>query len=282
MIRAPLALRFQGVTDGVGDRLVLARIPDEDIVWHGVSRELEASWPPPAVIRRNAFRHPGPRLVWSLKRGREPCSIRRSWMPCAPPSRAARAAISLIPISRRPPPSPLKTRIADKTPYSGSPACSMRPTAPRRPTSDFAGLEIALVGGPMDLGVTNRPGARFGPRAARAVERSALTITLGPRPARRMPGGRIGDSPCAHATAWILLHRGYLRVLSGSKAAGVRPLSVGGDHSITYPILKALGCDGPVGLVHFEAHCDTGGEFDAPNSITAAHFARRCSMRARP
>ncbi|HXV01545.1 MAG TPA: arginase family protein, partial [Caulobacteraceae bacterium] len=48
----------------------------------------------------------------------------------------------------------------------------------------------------------------------------------------------------------------------GLKAAGVRPLSVGGDHSITYPILKALGADGPVGLVHFDAHCDTGGEFD--------------------
>jgi guanidinopropionase len=46
------------------------------------------------------------------------------------------------------------------------------------------------------------------------------------------------------------------------RAAGVRPLSVGGDHSVTYPILKALGHDRPVGLVHIDAHCDTMGEID--------------------
>jgi agmatinase len=45
-------------------------------------------------------------------------------------------------------------------------------------------------------------------------------------------------------------------------SVGVRPLSVGGDHSITYPILKALGQDRPVGLVHIDAHCDTMGEID--------------------
>ena len=42
----------------------------------------------------------------------------------------------------------------------------------------------------------------------------------------------------------------------------MRPLSVGGDHSITYPILKSLGAERPVGLVHIDAHCDTMGEFD--------------------
>jgi len=49
---------------------------------------------------------------------------------------------------------------------------------------------------------------------------------------------------------------------SGLRAAGVRPLSVGGDHSVTYPILKALGADEPLGCVHIDAHCDTGGEYD--------------------
>ena len=43
------------------------------------------------------------------------------------------------------------------------------------------------------------------------------------------------------------------------RAAGVLPLSVGGDHSITYPILQALGRDRPLGLVHIDAHCDTSG-----------------------
>jgi len=46
------------------------------------------------------------------------------------------------------------------------------------------------------------------------------------------------------------------------RTQGVRPLSVGGDHSITYPILKALGKDAPVGLVHIDAHCDTMGAYD--------------------
>jgi agmatinase len=43
---------------------------------------------------------------------------------------------------------------------------------------------------------------------------------------------------------------------------GARPLAVGGDHSVTYPILKALGKDRPVGLVHIDAHCDTMGAYD--------------------
>jgi len=42
----------------------------------------------------------------------------------------------------------------------------------------------------------------------------------------------------------------------------VLPLTVGGDHSITYPIMKALGAKRPLGMVHIDAHCDTGGEFD--------------------
>ena len=46
------------------------------------------------------------------------------------------------------------------------------------------------------------------------------------------------------------------------KARGIRALSVGGDHSVTYPILKALGRDAPVGLVHIDAHCDTMGAYD--------------------
>src|SRR3546814_14481488 len=47
-------------------------------------------------------------------------------------------------------------------------------------------------------------------------------------------------------------------------AAGVAPLSVGGDHSITYPIMKALGRERPVGMIHIDAHCATGGAFDHP------------------
>jgi guanidinopropionase len=44
--------------------------------------------------------------------------------------------------------------------------------------------------------------------------------------------------------------------------AGVKPLSAGGDHSITYPILRAVGASRPVGLVHIDAHCDTRGVYE--------------------
>src|SRR4029079_1425694 len=53
---------------------------------------------------------------------------------------------------------------------------------------------------------------------------------------------------------------------------GVRPLSVGGDHSITYPILRAVGAGGPVGLVHIDAHSDTGGPFDGLRENHGAPF----------
>ncbi|MFP3534092.1 arginase family protein, partial [Burkholderia sp. SIMBA_042] len=54
------------------------------------------------------------------------------------------------------------------------------------------------------------------------------------------------------------IHATYEKIV----AAGVTPLSVGGDHSVTLPILRALGARQPVALVHFDAHCDTGGPFD--------------------
>ncbi len=61
-------------------------------------------------------------------------------------------------------------------------------------------------------------------------------------------------------------------------AQGVLPLSVGGDHSITHPIMKAIAKKhGPVGMIHIDAHCDTGGASTRRNSTMAA----RSGMRAR-
>ena len=151
-----------------------------------------------------------------------------------------------------------------KPPYSG---LSSLLDAPYRPEaaaeSDFAGLEIALVGVPMDLGVTNRPGARFGPRAVRAIERiGPYNHALGNVPLGECRAADIGDVPMRSRYSLDSCIEDIFGFYQRLKSAGVRPLSVGGDHSITYPILKALGADRPVGLVHFDAHCDTGGEFD--------------------
>ncbi len=136
-----------------------------------------------------------------------------------------------------------------------------RPEAPDLP--DFGGIEVALVGVPMDLGVTNRAGARFGPRAVRAVERiGPYNHALGVVPRAECKAADIGDVPMRSRFSLDSGIEDIAAFYGRIHAAGVRPLSVGGDHSITYPILKALGQDRPVGLVHIDAHCDTMGEID--------------------
>jgi guanidinopropionase len=136
-----------------------------------------------------------------------------------------------------------------------------RPEAPDQP--DFGGLEVALVGVPMDLGVTNRAGARFGPRAMREVERiGPYNHALKVAPRGECQAADIGDVPLRSRFSLDASIEDIAAFYARIHKAGVRPLSVGGDHSITYPILQALGRDRPVGLVHIDAHCDTMGEIE--------------------
>jgi len=139
-------------------------------------------------------------------------------------------------------------------PYWGMPTILGAPHS-----ESLDGLDIALMGVPFDLGVTNRPGARFGPRALRALERvSTFHHESHIMPYAQAAIADAGDVALEsrysldEATDEIESH--FHRIMD----AGVIPLSVGGDHSITYPILKAVGREKSVGLVHFDAHCDTG------------------------
>ena len=143
-------------------------------------------------------------------------------------------------------------------PYAGLPTFLSLPQA-----SSLSALDVAAIGVPMDLGVTNRPGARFGPRAVRTIER------IGPYHAgfRTVPkadvrAADVGDVPFRSRFSLEQSLEDIERYYTSVRAEGVRPLSVGGDHSITYPILKALGRSEPLGLVHIDAHCDTMGAFD--------------------
>jgi guanidinopropionase len=142
---------------------------------------------------------------------------------------------------------------------------------PVRETADD--LDIALIGVPMDLGVTNRPGARFGPRAVRQVER------IGPynhvqeiSPQTICRAADIGD--VAFRSRFSLedsvedITAFYREIV----ATGARVLSVGGDHSVTYPILKAVAEKQPVALIHIDAHCDTSGEYDGSKFHHGAPF----------
>jgi agmatinase len=115
----------------------------------------------------------------------------------------------------------------------------------------------------MDLGVSNRPGARFGPRAIRAIERvGPYNHVLRCAPVADLKIGDIGDVPFRSRFQLETSHEDIERAIRLMVEAGVAPLSVGGDHSIGLPILRAVGRDRPVGMVHIDAHCDTTGPFD--------------------
>lgn len=128
---------------------------------------------------------------------------------------------------------------------------------------DLSDLDVALIGVPMDLGVTNRPGSRFGPRALRSIERvGPYNHVLKTAPLFEMKVADIGDVPFRSRYRLEMSHEDIEAYFNTVVQAGVIPLSVGGDHSITHPILKAVGRDRPVGMIHIDAHCDTGGAYD--------------------
>jgi guanidinopropionase len=144
--------------------------------------------------------------------------------------------------------------------------------APMRPdaaaTGDFSGIDIPLIGVPMDLGVTHRPGSRLGPRAVRQVER------IGPyhHVHRIVPMAEcgvfdIGDVPFRSRYSLEQSHEDIEAFYTPLAKAGMRPVSIGGDHSITLPILKALSHHPrlkgkPPGMIHIDAHCDTSGPYE--------------------
>ena len=145
-----------------------------------------------------------------------------------------------------------------KKPYAGPPTLLDFPYA-----EDWTGLDVALVGVPMDLGVTNRSGARFGPRALRAIER------VGPYhpaynliPANVLRCADVGDVPFRSRFSLEKSIEDIEAFYRKIAAAGLMPISAGGDHSVTYPIMKALGAEAPLGMVHIDAHCDTAGPYD--------------------
>ena len=137
----------------------------------------------------------------------------------------------------------------------------LRADAPER--ADFGGLDVALIGVPMDLGVTNRAGTRLGPRAVRQIERiGPYHHTLKKVPSSMVKMADVGDVSFRSRYSLHDSHEDIEAYFGRVVKAGVAPIAVGGDHSITLPILKAIGAKAPVGLIHIDAHCDTSGPFE--------------------
>jgi agmatinase len=145
------------------------------------------------------------------------------------------------------------------------------------PFSDTpAGLDVALLGLPYDGGVSYRPGARFGPRAVR--EQSSLIRPWNPvlkvHPFEKLRVADCGDVDVVP----ISIERTHAAIeakIDTVIAAGARPLCVGGDHSVTLPVIRALARrHGPLAVVHFDAHPDTWDQYFGSKLFHGTPFRR--------
>lgn len=121
----------------------------------------------------------------------------------------------------------------------------------------IAEVEVGLIGAPWDGGTTNRPGPRHGPRQLRDAStmiRAQHGIT-GIRPFEALRCADLGDVGPNPADVMDSLAR-MERFYSAVRAQGILPLTAGGDHLCTLPILRALAKDRPLGMVHFDSHTD--------------------------
>ena len=151
------------------------------------------------------------------------------------------------------------------------------PTFFRTPyTQDLSEVDIGLIGVPFDGGVTNRTGARHGPREVRnqsSLLRPYNTAT-GAAPFEAARVRDLGDCwierPYELQGALEEIEAFYRRVVE----AGVTPVSVGGDHSISWPILRAVAANRPVAMVHIDAHGDTGDDYMGSKFHHGAPFRR--------
>src|SRR3984893_14137456 len=135
-------------------------------------------------------------------------------------------------------------------------------------------VDIGLIGVPTDLGVTNRPGARHGPREIRNASSlmRAFNLGLGVNPYELCRIADLGDVRLSHRYDLEKQNEDIEAFYQKVKAAGVIPISAGGDHSITYPIFRAIAAAAPIGMVHIDAHTDTWGEFFGSKFTHGAPF----------
>ena len=141
---------------------------------------------------------------------------------------------------------------------------------------DPAEVDIALIGVPFDGGVTNRPGARHGPREIRnmsSLMRSIHHVTkVNPYDLCRV--GDLGDVAFSRIYEIERCLDDIADFYARVHHAGAAPLSAGGDHAITLPIYRAIAAERPVGMVHIDAHTDTWDEFLGSKYMHGSPFRR--------
>jgi agmatinase len=149
--------------------------------------------------------------------------------------------------------------LPDKPDYAGFLSFGGAPLT--QDPAELAGFDVAIIGAPTDDLVSDRPGTRFAPRAIRAAGCPA-----GPHLEAGVDAFEVlrivdyGDAPVVPANPEAT-RAAIERVVGEVVDAGLIPVTLGGDHSITEPCITAIaGRRGPVGLIHFDTHTDTGTE----------------------
>lgn len=174
----------------------------------------------------------------------------------------------------------------DPTGTGSSPHAGLITFGRRPATRDLSGADIAVVGIPFDSGTTNRPGARFGPRAIREQ-----SLFVGQYPWGHWPWSERGVNlwETAQIVDWgdiamTVFWPGYpdrmvtdvRRTVAEILATDTQVLALGGDHMVSYPLLAATAeKHGPLSLVHFDAHSDTWDMGDDLNHGTMFRLAAR-------
>lgn len=142
--------------------------------------------------------------------------------------------------------------------------------------AELVGVDVAIVGAPIDEAVSHRPGARFGPRAIRLADPNAHRPTSAPNmdvgldPFEVLRVVDHGDAPVIPADP-ARSHAAIRETVEAVARAGAIPIVLGGDHSIAHPDIGAVAAahaPGAVGVIHFDAHADDAKEL---YGVTRSH-----------
>jgi agmatinase len=146
-----------------------------------------------------------------------------------------------------------------KPEYAGLPTFGSMPYT--EDPAELVGVDVAIVGAPMDELVSHRPGTRYGPRAIRSASAiGGAELESGVDAFEQLKVVDYGDAPVMPADP-ERSHAAIERTVAEVAAAGAIPIVLGGDHSIAEPDMRACaGRHGPVGLIQFDTHTDTGTE----------------------
>ncbi len=142
--------------------------------------------------------------------------------------------------------------------------------------SEVSDVDVAIVGVPFDTGVSYRPGARFGPNHVRESSRLLRpynpAANVSPFATQQVvDAGDIAANPFDIEEAISSIHKSYDQLAERAK----RIVTIGGDHTITLPILRSLKAKhGPISVVHFDAHLDTWDSYFGADYTHGTTFRR--------